>query len=127
MKKLLGGVKMINYLVKRIVSKSLQKTKEKTYGISDAIVLSVSQEEVYNTLYFKCRDEFRDALKQGVLRREHLIFINELLDTGLGEKKKYYATKYKNLPHSIYSKLKSPFLDNSTYQEIIKTISIFNH
>lgn len=118
---------MINYLVKRIVSKRLKETKEKTYNVSDAIILSVPQSEVYNTLYFECRNEFRDALKQGKLRREHLFYINELLDIELGAKKKYYAAGYKNLPHSIYSKLKSPFFDNSTYQKILNTIETIKH
>jgi|GEM_PF-3644636 len=118
---------MINFLIKRIISKKLKESKEKTCDVPDAIVLSVPQSEVYGSLYFECRDSFRDALQQKRLRREHLFYINELLDTELGEKKKYYAGNYKNLAHSIYSKLKSPFFDNITYQRIIETISKFNH
>lgn len=118
---------MINFLVKRIVSNMLKGNKEKTYNVSDAIILSVPQEEVYNTLYFTCRDSFRDALKQGNLRREHLILIDDILDEELGAKKKYYAGNYKNLAHSIYSKLKSPFFDNSTYQRILEAIKIINY
>lgn len=134
---------MINFLVKALVNKYVPQVQGSRYAediiaqmnaskrpksksiVSDTITISVPQEQVYNTLYFECRDLFKNALQQSRLRREQLIFLDNLLDEELGTKKKYYNKKYNNICHSIYSKLKSPFFDNTTYQRIMETINTF--
>lgn len=141
---------MINYLVKTLINKYMPRPERRRYAediingsyesinyrpnvssvrardySSDAAVLSVPQSEIYDTMYFECRDLFKVNLQQSRLRREQLIYIDNLLDEELGEKKRYYNQKYNNICHSIYSKLKSSFLDNSSYQRIIEAINLF--
>lgn len=101
----------------------VEDVKKKKGGI--AATLCVPQEEVYNTQYFQTKDFFNSSIKSRKITREQILYIKFMLNEFLKEYKEFYPNRYKNDAHEIYSKLRSPFLDNSHYSKILKVLNNF--
>jgi hypothetical protein len=122
-------------MLKQLIRNFLRDTFAKNYITAQDIVmqqqpsveaiLSVPQEEVVGSIYPECRDLFKQAMQDKRLTREQIIYFKDKLNERLGTNRRYYNKSYKNDAHEIYTKLKSPFLDNKDYEVLINTIMNF--
>lgn len=85
----------------------------------DSITLTLTQEDIYKSLYPKTRDRFKACMAAGMLSRPQIMYVKQLLNDSLGTKTKYYNQHYRNDAHEIYTKLKSPFLSNADFEKIL--------
>jgi hypothetical protein len=83
-----------------------------------AATLSLTQDEIYNSMYHEVKELFQTAMRSRRLTREQILYIKNMLNGFLKPYSRYYSQRYKNDAHEIYSKLKSPFLSNKEYQKI---------
>jgi hypothetical protein len=83
-----------------------------------AATLSLTQDEIYGSMYQDVKELFGSAMRSRRLSREQIIYIRNMLNGFLKPYNKYYNQRYKNDAHEIYSKLKSPFLSNKEYQQL---------
>lgn len=87
--------------------------------------LTMTQDDIYKSMYPEAKELFKDAMKNKKLSREQIIYIKSQINDCLGENRKFYSSKYSNDAHEIYTKLKSPFLSNRDFTRIIKIIDKF--
>jgi hypothetical protein len=124
---------MLKALLKRFIKKNLYVPKEQRYAEtiikggseSMAAALSLTQDEIYLSKYRETKDLFHDAIKAGQLSREQVLYIKLMLNEFLKDYMKLYPGPYRNDAHEIYSKLKSPLLNNEHYETLIETILAF--
>lgn len=117
---------MLKYLIKVLINKCVPKTPsvraaEDIIQISNdntAATLSLSQSDIYNSIYEDVKELFKSSMRAKRLSREQVLYIKQMLNEFLKPYSKYYQNRYKNDAHEIYSKLKSPFLSNVEYQKI---------
>jgi hypothetical protein len=125
---------MINYLVKKMINRLVppiqQKNAEDMISKSKegiAATLAITQDDIVDSLYYEAKDLFNSSIKSGKLNREQILYIKYSLREFLSNYREYYANRYKNDAHEIYTLLKSPFLCNDHYSSIITTINYFTH
>jgi hypothetical protein len=87
-----------------------------------AATLSLTQEEIYGSMYQDVKELFQSAMRSRRLSREQILYIKNMLNQFLKPYNRYYQARYKNDVHEIYSKLRSPFLSNKEYQQLSKFI-----
>lgn len=74
-----------------------------------------------DSYYLECKNLFNNMMKGGILKREKILELKDLIDLCLGDKIKYYKNyQFKNDCMEIYTKLKSENLNQLDYQKIIK-------
>lgn len=117
---------MLRYLIKVLINKCVPPTPsiraaEEIIKISNdntAATLSLTQDEIYNSIYHDVKELFKSAMRAKRLTREQVLYIKQMLNEFLKPYRQYYINRYKNDAHEIYSKLKSPFLSNKEYEKI---------
>jgi cell division protein FtsL len=91
---------------KRIESER-RKSKDKTTNV--------------NPYYSQCKNLFNKQMKSGVMKRDKILELKDLIDLCLGDKVlKYNSYTFKNDAHEIYVKLQSDVLNQLDYERIIK-------
>lgn len=116
---------------KILVHRAILQTKNKMYKENniksepDHIQLIYSQDEQYDSIYYEVQYLFKNLMKEGLLSREQILFIKNYLRQELKDYRHLYTGHYKNDAQEIYTLLKSPLLDNSNYEYIIKVLKDF--
>jgi hypothetical protein len=76
--------------------------------------------------YSQARDLFHDAIQDGNLNHEQILYLKKVIDDTLGEYlNDFKYTRYKNDAHEIYSKLKSSHISIDNFKRIIQLIKSF--
>lgn len=83
-----------------------------------AATLSLTQDQIYGSIYPEVQELFKEAVKNKRLRREQILWIKAYLNDVLMPYKQYYNQRYANDISECYTLLRSPFLSNVEYTKI---------
>lgn len=72
-----------------------------------------------NPYYLQCKNLFNKQMKSGVIKRDQILELKDLIDLCLGDRVlKYNNYNFKNDAHEIYVKLQSDVLNQLDYEKI---------
>lgn len=105
-----------NYFFDRLIKLTKEQKKLESERRKEKVGVSSA-----NPYYLQCKNLFNRQIKSGVMKREQILKLKDLIDLCLGDKViKYNSYTFKNDAHEIYVKLQSDNLNQLDYEKIIR-------
>ena len=118
---LIGTPILINYIINKIMKYIKDDTKQRKMIYKE----NNKNSNTANPLYLKARNLFNTEMKGGLLKRQDILDLVNLLEKILGKHIKAYKDFYfKNDCHKIYVYLKSKEISASDMQQVINLLEI---
>lgn len=112
---------LINYAMNKMMKYISDDTKQQKIIYKE----NNKNSNTVNPLYLKARNLFNTGMKGGLLKRQDILDLIDLLEKILGKHIKAYKDFYfKNDCHKIYVYLKSKEISSSDMQQIINLLEV---